>query len=187
MKYLWPFLLLFCAAPLHAQHNASDDILETIVRHYYKNEKPVVKGRATQHLFVYCDTPNNNEELFETINQLKLPKETASQLKQQVRTDTAPASWSGTLDKLLTADERLRVKVNECLSLERYQEKQRTSGLNTHRLMIISKPVFFHGGKSALVKLVFYRTIEHNKGSVLHMELQNGKWIIKEHRNAWET
>lgn len=187
MKSLWPLLLLFCTAPLVAQNDASTDILESIVRHYYKNERPVVKGRATQHLFVYCNAPNNNEELFETINLLKLPKDIASRLKQQVKTNTAPASWSAPLNKILNADERLRMKVNECLSLESYQDKQKNSGLNTHRLMIVSKPVFFPDGKTALVKLVFYRTIEHNKGSVLHMELQNGKWIIKQHLSEWET
>lgn len=187
MKYLLTILLMLTAVVSPAQSTEHPAILETILKTYYKNERPVIKGRAMQYLFLYCDKVNNNEELYETINMLDLSKNIKSLLKQQVTTNVTPDTWNANLETVFEGNESLRMKVNECLSLEAFQEIQKKSNKNTHRLMIISKPVFFPDKKTALVKLVFYRTIEHNKGSVLKMEKVGGKWIIKEHLSQWET
>ena len=163
-------------------------ILKSIVSHYYKNEKPIYKGR-NQLLFTFCDQPPNNAELFETINSLKLPPAEVKTLRQKISQDTAPANWKSELGEILSAPEAstLKIKVNECLNLEEYQEKQKRFNLNNQRLMIVYRPLFYNGGKSALVKVVFYRSIEHNSGSVLKLELQNGSWAIKEFLNPWST
>lgn len=187
MKYLAVFFIFGIVAMITAQQAPEKAIIETIVRAYYKNERPVIKGRSSQHLFVYCQLVSNNEELFETINKLKTDPQTIQYLRKQVNPQSAATSILPLLEEIMSNNDYLAKKVNRCLSLEEYHEKQQKSGLNTHRLMIISKPVFFPDHSKVLVKLVFYRTIAHNKGSVLLLEQINNKWIIKEHLNPWET
>jgi hypothetical protein len=53
--------------------------------------------------------------------------------------------------------------------------------------MIISKPIYFGNGNNALVKVAFYRSIEHNSGSYLLLEKVNGIWTIKDYLNKWAT
>ena len=53
--------------------------------------------------------------------------------------------------------------------------------------MIISKPLYYSKGNIALIKVVFYRNIEHNNGSILLLEKVNGVWAIKEFLNTWST
>jgi hypothetical protein len=187
MKYLAAFVLFTMATIVRAQQDPEKDILETIITEYYKNERPVIKGRESQHLFVYCEQVPNNEELLETINQLTTDRETIKYLRKQINPGSSATSLVPLLESVIANHQDLAKKVNRCLSLEEYHEKQKKSGLNTHRLMIISKPILYPDKKKALLKLVFYRTIEHNKGSVLLMEHSNNKWIIKEHLNPWET
>ena len=147
----------------------------------------MAKGRA-QFLFWFCDKANNNEEMFETINGLKLPPKEASMLKHRVNGDKTPQNWSGELEKIFGhGNEILKSKITDCLSLEEYQARQKKSAFNNQRLLIVSKPVFFTDAKTALVKVVFYRSIEHNYGSVLLMKKVGANWEIKEHLNPWET
>ena len=182
------YTLVFCLIqPLMLFAQDDSAVLKTILSTYYKNEKAIYKGR-NQLLFFYCDKPNNNEELFETINNLKLPPDLSRKLKQQVTSDIQPEQWATELNTILSAEKStLPQKVNTCLSLEQYQEKQKKFNLNNQRLMIVSKPVYYPDGKHALVKVVFYRSIEHNNGSVLLMEFTNNSWIIKEQLNPWST
>lgn len=178
------FLLLSTFAP--AQNTEATGILETIVRNYYKHEKIIVKGRQ-QLLFFFCDKANNNEEIFEAVQNLKLPPATAKQIRTAVLSDTAPANWQAELEAIYKSDaSKLQSKINECVSVEQYQQMRARLNLNNQRLMIVSKPVFF-GPDKALVKVTFYRTIEHNSGSVLLMEKGNGAWTIKEQLNPWST
>ncbi len=174
------------AASLTAQ-DTDTAILEPIVKHYYKNEKPVYKNRS-QLLYIYCDKPNNNEELFETVNSLKLPAAEVKNIRRQVRTDTKPENWRQALDKIFEADQsKLSIKINECQSVEGYNEKRAVLNLNNQRLMIVSKPVFYANNTHALVKVVFYRSIEHNSGSVLQMQKVGDKWQIKDFLSKWAT
>ena len=182
------FLLLYLPCiSMFGQHNQSG-ILKTILATYYKNEKPIVKGRA-QFLFLFCDKANNNEELFETIGQLKLSAQETAMLKSRVNTDKTEQNWSGEISEIAQtpANKMLLSKVNECLSLETFQTKQKQSNFNNQRLLIISKPVFYTDGKTALVKVVFYRSIEHNYGSILLMKKVGENWQIAEQLNPWET
>jgi hypothetical protein len=184
-KIVWLFLL--CLTQVSFGQDQSG-ILKTILATYYKNEKPVVKGRGAQFLFVFCEKANNNEEMFETINSLKLSKQESAMLKSRVNTDKAAQNWSAELAKILTAENAmLKSKVNECMGLEAFQEKQKKSQFNNQRLLIISKPVFYTNGKTALVKVVFYRSIEHNSGSVLLMTKKGDTWEITSMLNPWET
>ena len=179
-------LCCFATQLSFGQHDQSG-ILKTILATYYKTEKPVVKGRA-QFLFLFCDKANNNEELFETINQLKLPKQESDMLKNRVKADQTPRDWTDELTKIFTpGNEMLQSKVNACLTFEQYHEKQKISKFNNQRLLIISKPVFYTDGKTALVKVVFYRSIEHNYGSILLMRKVGDNWEITSSLNPWET
>lgn len=180
------FLFFVAAFLISGSAMAQDDgILKTILAKYYQNEKVIVKDR-NQLLFLFCDKPNNNEEIYETVNGMKLKPETARYIKQQVTADVAPETWAADYDKALPEEHPLRKKVNACLTLEQYQEKQKRFNLNNQRMLIIHKPIVFEKTK-ALVKVVFYRTIEHNSGSVLLMEKVSDKWEIREQLNPWST
>ena len=81
----------------------------------------------------------------------------------------------------------LKSKVNACLSFEEYKVVSDRYGENNQRLMIVNKPIYFANNNFALVKIAFYRNIEHNNGSFLLLEKVNGIWTIKEYLNEWST
>lgn len=162
-------------------------LLRAILAHYYKNEKPVYKGRS-QLLHFFCDKPNNNEEIFETINKMNLPKSEIVKIRHSVTTDIAPESWQPSLDEIYQDDKTtLKIKINDCLSVEQYHQKRQVLNLNNQRLMIVSKPIIYGTGNFALVKVVFYRSIEHNNGAVLLMEKNDEQWTIRDFLNPWST
>jgi hypothetical protein len=80
----------------------------------------------------------------------------------------------------------LKSKVNACLSLEEFHKVSIRFNDNNQRLMIVSKPMYF-AQKYCLVKVAFYRNIEHNSGSFFLLENINGVWTIKETLNEWST
>lgn len=162
-------------------------VLKTILNRYYKTEKPVYKGRS-QLLYLYCLRANNNEEIFEAIQDRKLADDFLKQIRSSVKTDLSEQNWSAELDAIYADDEtKLKQKINDCLTLEKYQEISKRLNLNNQRLMIISKPLYYKNGNIALVKVVFYRNIEHNNGAILLMEKIDGNWKIKEYLNQWAT
>lgn len=182
-------LLLFTLffSRISAQETDATGILRTILKNYYKTEKPVYKGRQ-QLLFFFCDKANNNEEIFEALQNLKLPAATNKQIRNTVLTDLSPASWQSELETIYKDDQtKLQMKINDCLLVDQYQERRAKLNLNNQRLMIVSKPVLYDNNAKALVKVTFYRTIEHNNGAVLRLEKVNGTWMIKEFLNEWAT
>ncbi|RZJ67093.1 MAG: hypothetical protein EOO50_07465 [Flavobacterium sp.] len=180
-------LFLIASSVLPAQETDATGILRTILKNYYKTEKPVYKGRQ-QLLFFFCDKANNNEEIFEAVQNLKLPQATVKQIRNTVLTDLSPASWQQELEAIYKDDQtKLQMKINDCLLVEQYQERRAKLNLNNQRLMIVSKPVLYDNNSKALVKVTFYRTIEHNNGAVVRMEKINGVWTIKEFLNEWAT
>lgn len=186
-----PLLLsLLAMSPVSGQDAAQSDatgILGTVLRNYYKTEKPIYKGRQ-QLLFFFCGKANNNEEIFEAVQNLKLPAATAKHIRNTVASDTAPADWQAELQAIYKNDPtKLQMKINDCVSVEQYQERRARLNLNNQRLLIVSKPVLYDNAQKALVKVTFYRTIEHNNGSILLMEKVNGAWTIKEFLNSWST
>ena len=166
--------------------NSDTDLLKVIVGHYYKNEKPVYKNRS-QLTYFYCEKPNNNEEIFETVRSLKLSAKEIQSIRKQVETDIATETWQQELEKIFAEDKtQLSIKINSCLSLDQYN-KTRNPRLNNQKLMIVSKPVFYQNQTHALVKVVFYRNIEHNNGSMVHLQKIGNKWVIKEFLSEWAT
>lgn len=189
MKYftnIFLFLLLFSRQFLAAQTDDAQ-VLQTILQRYYKTEKPVYKGRS-QLLYLYCNRANNNEEIFEAIKNRKLPNEFLQQMRVQVVNDQTDKDWSAELNSIYENDQfKLRQKIVECLSLEKYQEVSKRLHLNNQRFMIISKPLYYQKDNIALVKVVFYRNIEHNSGSILLLEKTATGWEIKEYLSPWAT
>ena len=186
-KILSALLIFIFGTSVFAKKTESAQILETIAKNYYKTEKVIVKGRQ-QLLFFYCEKPNNNEEIFEAVQGLKLAPATVRQIRQTVNSDTQTANWQAELESIYKDDQtKLEQKINDCLSVEQYQERRAKLDLNNQRMMIVSKPIFFENARKALVKVTFYRTIEHNNGSVLLLEKTDAGWTIKDFLNTWST
>ncbi len=180
-------LLLLFFQGLYGQESQNSLVLKTVLQNYYKSEKPVYKGRS-QLLYLYCQQANNNEEIFEAIKTHKLPDDFLSEIRNNVKTDLTEKDWSKELDGIFETDKSgLKSKINACLDLDKYHEVSRRLHLNNQRLMIISKPLYYSKSNIALVKVVFYRNIEHNSGAILLLEKTENKWIIKEYLNPWST
>ena len=186
MRFLYCSVIMLLITFSAGAQNSDADILKVIVDHYYKNEKPVYKNRS-QLTYFYCEKPNNNEEIFETVRKIKLsPKETQI-IRKQVSTDIQPETWQQELERIFENDKsQLSIKINSCLTLDQYNET-RNPRLNNQKLMIVSKPVFYQNQTHALVKVVFYRNIEHNNGSVVHLQKIANKWVVKEFLSEWAT
>jgi hypothetical protein len=160
-------------------------ILKVIFTKYYKTEKVIVKGRL-QLLSFYCNKAPNNEEVLEVISGNELLKKNGVEIKKQIL--FVNENWSEAYNILFdNQNQYLKSKVNACLTLEEFQEISKQYGENNQRLLIINKPIYFLKNQFALVKVAFYRNIEHNSGRFLLMEKVNEQWIIKEYLNEWAT
>jgi hypothetical protein len=183
LKYF--VFLLFINQFCIGQEVDNTAILKIILKKHYQNEKVIAKGRL-QLLSFYCKKAPNNEEVLEVISKSELLKKNAVEIKKQIDI-TIDEDWSKEYSLLFAIENQyLKSKVNACLSLEEYQKVSDRLNLNNQRLMIVSKPIYF-GEKYCLVKVAFYRNIEHNSGSFLLLEKTNGVWIIKEYLNEWAT
>ena len=180
-------IFLGCTQFSLAQESQTANVLKTILTKYYQAEKPVYKGRS-QLLYLYCNQANNNEEIFEAIKDRKLPDDFLKEIRNNVKTDLAEKDWSSALATIFETDKtNLKMKINACLSLEKYHEVSNRLALNNQRFMIISKPLYYSKTNIALVKVVFYRNIEHNNGAILLLEKVADQWVIKEYLNPWST
>ena len=183
------FTVIFFLTFLNFSFGQQNDelVLKTILQRYYKTEKPVFKGRS-QLLYLYCNRANNNEEIFEAIKGRKFPDEFVKEMRSKIASDVVEKDWSAELNSIYETDQtKLQQKINDCLSLEKYQEISKKLNLNNQKLMIVSKPLYDKKGTIALVKVVFYRNIEHNSGSILLLEKSGENWEIKEYLNPWAT
>lgn len=177
---------LFLSSFAFGQEADNAAILKTIFTKYYQNEKVIAKGRL-QLLSFYCQKAPNNEEVLEVISKSELLKKNAAEIKKQINT-TLNEDWSKEFNIMFTnQNQYLKSKVNNCLSFEEFQTVTEKYGENNQRLLIINKPILFTNSTFALVKVTFYRNIEHNSGSFLLMEKINGVWTIKEYLNEWAT
>ncbi|MCA6422353.1 MAG: hypothetical protein IM568_06000 [Flavobacterium sp.] len=160
-------------------------ILKVIFTKYYKTEKVIVKGRL-QLLNFYCNKAPNNEEVLEVISGNELLKKNGVEIKKQIL--FVNENWSEAYNLLFdNQNQYLKSKVNACVTLEEFQEISKQYGENNQRLLIINKPIYFLKNQFALVKVAFYRNIEHNSGRFLLLEKVNEQWIIKEYLNEWAT
>ncbi|WP_293873535.1 hypothetical protein [Flavobacterium sp.] len=161
-------------------------ILKIIFNKYYKNEKVIAKGRL-QLLDFYCKKAPNNEEVLEVISKSELLQKNAVEIKKQIDI-TIDEDWSKEYNVLFdNQNQYLKSKVNNCYSFEDYKKVSDRAGENNQRLMIISKPIYFAKNSFCIVKVAFYRNIEHNSGSYLLLEKVNGIWTIKDYLNQWAT
>jgi hypothetical protein len=161
-------------------------ILKIIFKKYYQNEKVIAKGRL-QLLNFYCRKAPNNEEVLEVISKSDLLKKNAVEIKKQIN-DFNDEDWSKEFEILFANENQyLKSKVNDCLSLEEYQKISDRFNLNNQRLLIVNKPIYFSKHNFAMVKIAFYRNIEHNSGCFLLMEKIDSEWTITATLNDWST
>ncbi len=176
---------LFCFQIGFSQENQDAAILKILLSKYYQNEKVIVKNRL-QLLSFYCSKAPNNEETFEVINKSSLLKQNSAEIKKQIN-NQLQEDWSKEYNSVFNnQNQYLKSKVNACLSLDEFHKVSIRFNDNNQRLMIVSKPMYF-AKKYCLVKVAFYRNIEHNYGCYLLIENSNNVWIIKELLNEWET
>lgn len=188
MKKLHFLIIFFLINTLTVYSQETDNaaIIKIIFTKYYKNEKVIAKGRL-QLLSFYCKKAPNNEEVLEVISKSELLKKNASEIKKQIDI-TIDEDWSAAYNLLFdNQNQYLKSKVNACLSFEEYKVVSDREGENNQRLLIVNKPIYFANNNFALVKIAFYRNIEHNSGSFLLLEKINGIWIVKEYLNQWAT
>lgn len=184
LPYKLLFAFLFCVQITFAQENNNAPILKVILSKFYANEKVIVKNRL-QTLFLFCQKSNNNEEVFETINQNEFLKKNNTEIRDQVQ-NKSDENWINEYNSVFALENKhLKSRVNNCLSLDEFQ-KIANNDLNYYRLLIIGKPIYF-AKKYCLIKVAIYRTIEHNSSRYLLFEKTNDKWEIKETLNEWET
>ena len=188
MKTIYLIIIVFFinVTTVLSQEDDNATLLKIIFTKYYKNEKVIAKGRL-QLLSFYCKKAPNNEEVLEVISKSDLLKKNAVEIKEQIII-TIDENWSAAYNILFdNQNQYLKSKVNACLSFEDYKTVSDRMNLNNQRLMIVNKPIYFANKNFALVKIAFYRNIEHNSGSFLLLEKVNGIWIIKESLNEWAT
>ena len=184
--YIFIFIFLLVSPITLAQETDNTALLKLIFSKYYKNEKVITKGRL-QLLSFYCKKAPNNEEVLEVISKSDLLKKNADEVKKHIDIGI-DEDWSAAYNVLFdNQNQYLKSKVNACLSFEEYKEVSEKYGENNQRLMIVSKPIYFANNNFVLVKVAFYRNIEHNSGSFLLLEKVNGIWTIKEYLNEWAT
>lgn len=185
LKFKIVFLFIISFQISFSQEIENAAILKVILTKAYANEKVIVKNRL-QLLNFYCNKAPNNEETLDVINKSELLKKNAVILKKQIDI-TINEDWSKEFGILFTNQHQyLKSKVNDCLSLEEFQKVSAQYGENNQRLMIVSKPMHF-ANKYCLVKVAYYRNIEHNSGCYYLFEKKNDIWTIVETLNEWST
>jgi len=187
MKLLYLLVCFFISQlAVYGQETENAAILKVIFSKYYKNEKVIAKGRL-QLLNFYCNKAPNNEEVLEVIAGNEIFKKNAAEIKSQLVYGNNE-DWSAAYNLLFdNQNQYLKSKVNDCLSLEAFQEISKKYGENNQRLLIVNKPIYFGKANFCLVKVAFYRNIEHNSGRFLLLEKVNGEWVIKAYLNEWAT
>lgn len=187
MKIKLGLFLTICLMHLTSFGQEKNDaaLLKILLTKYYANEKVIVKDRL-QHLRFYCNKSPNNEEVLEVISKSQLLKSHEKEVKSQINIHLNE-DWSKEFETLFAKEHQyLKSKVNKCVSLEEFQVVSKRFNDNNQRLMIVNKPIHF-AKKYCLVRVAFYRNIEHNSGRYFLFENVNNTWIVKEVLNEWET
>jgi hypothetical protein len=190
--FLAPYFLLVAllGTPVLAAYGQNAEtaaVFQTVLNYYYKNEKPVYKGRA-QLLYLFCTQAKPNEELLEALKTANLPQDFRKEIKQKIAVSGPTKDWTYEFKQLPDKDPSLlKKKINSCVSLEKFQEIRNRLQLNNQQLLIITEPLFYTKQNTVLVKVVFYRSIEHNSGAILLLEKTEGNWYITQLLNEWST
>ena len=153
---------------------------------YYANEKPIVKNRL-QLLFFYSEKANNTLEISEGCKNHILLKKYISEIKKQIQTENQSENWNTEFQLLFTnQNQYLQKKVQAPVSLQTFQSLSQSFGENNQRMLIVNRPIYLPNNY-CLIKIGFYRTIEHNSGSFVLFQKINGVWQWLEAFNQWET
>lgn len=186
------FVLVFWL--LHAgfamgQNTVEDNaaLLKILLTKYYSNEKPIVKDRL-QLLFFYEEKTNNTVEISEGCKNHPVLKNYLADIRKQIQTPpTSLNNWKKEFELLFTNQHQyLQKKVQTPVSLAEFQSKTVTNGENNQRMMIVNHPIYLPNNY-CLIKVGFYRNIEHNSGSFILFQKINGQWQWVEEFNRWET
>lgn len=185
-KFLLIFAFIFFNTfVLFSQTTDNTAILKLFLAKYYSTEKVIVKNRL-QLLSLYCNKAPNTEEILEVISKNDFLKKNAISIKQQIN-PTINENWHDEINQLFNnQNQYLKSKVQNCLSLEEFQESTKKYGENNQRLMIINKPIYFENNY-CLIKVSIYRNIEHNSGTFFLLKKINSTWQIEEIVYSWET
>ncbi len=185
-KFLLFFVFVFfIPSCLFSQTADNTSILKLFLSKYYSNEKVIVKNRL-QLLSLYCNKAPNTEEILEVISKNDFLKKNAVSIKQQIN-PSINENWHEEINQLFNnQNQYLKSKVQNCLSLEEFQESTKKYGENNQRLMIINKPIYF-AENYCLIKVAIFRTIEHNSGTFFLLKKTNSNWQIEEIVYSWET
>lgn len=185
------FLLVFwflLAGKAVGQNSVHDNaaLLKILLTQYYANEKPIVKDRL-QLLFFYEEKANNTLEISEGCKNHPVLKYYLSDIKKQIQTPTPSENWKKEFELLFTNQHQyLQKKVQAPVSLAEFQSKYVASGENNQRMMIVNQPIYLPNNY-CLIKVGFYRSIEHNSGSFILFQKINNQWHWIEEFNRWET
>lgn len=177
-------LSLWTFGQTQVQDNAA--LLKLILTKYYANEKPIVKNRL-QLLFFYSEKANNTVEISEGCKTHPVLKNFYAEIKKQIQIENQQENWNAEFQLLFTNQHQyLQTKVQTPVSLEKFQALNQSFGENNQRMLIVNKPIYLPNNY-CLIKIGFYRSIEHNSGSFVLFQKNNGVWQWIEEFNRWET
>ena len=169
----WVFLLVMGWFTSVSYGQINPELMQAIASHYYKNERPVVKGRW-YHLY-----------LFDTISVLPLPiaesllSEHPDRIKQ-LRAANLQAKDARTWDQLLEAfPEGLRKKMGTPHSLEQFHAMLEQRTTQHPYLLVVFTP--YRVSENEYIAIVrHFRNSEHQKEEVAVWKRQNGQWRYAE-------
>ncbi|MFM2229732.1 MAG: hypothetical protein RL607_990 [Bacteroidota bacterium] len=181
------FWFLFSGLAL-GQNTVQDnaEILKIVLTHFYSNEKPIVKDRL-QLLFFYVEKATNTIEIVEGCKNHPILKTKLTEIKKQIQTNTNAENWNAEYHLVFSnQNQYLQKKVLTPVSLAEFQSKTQSYGENNQRMLILNQPIYLPNNY-CLLKVGFYRSIEHNSGSFVLLQKINGVWKWMEEFNRWET
>lgn len=188
MKRIALLCWIFFSCTIWAQTDVLDNVavLKIVLTKYYSSEKPIVKNRL-QLLYFYEEKANNTIEVVEGCKGHPLLKSYINDIKKQVQVADTPENWHKEYDLLFTnQNQYLQQKIQAPVSLSEFQTKTQQFGENNQRLLILNKPIYL-SAHYCIIKIGFYRSIEHNSGCFVLLQKRAGVWHWVEEFNRWET
>jgi hypothetical protein len=188
MKGFWVMLWTFIGLLGQAQNTPSDNavLLKLLLNRFYAQEKPIVKNRL-QLLYFYRDKAPNTLEMWDGCRNHPILQSQLEAIKKQVQTPKAPETWEAEFSILFAKENQyLKQKVQQPVTLEQFEKDTQRFGENNQRMMIVNEPIYLEQGY-CLIKVGFYRSIEHNSGSFFLFQKKGDTWQFVDEFNRWET
>lgn len=188
MSKCWVILWAFIGLLGQAQNTPTDNavLLKLLLNRFYAQEKPIVKNRL-QLLYFYRDKAPNTLELWDGCRNHPILQSRLEAIKKQVQTPKAPETWDAEFSLLFAKENQyLKQKVQQPVTLAQFEKDTQRFGENNQRMMIVNQPIYLDQGY-CLIKVGFYRSIEHNSGSFFLFQKKGDTWQIVDEFNRWET